>query len=191
MDDKKLFIIAGANGSGKTTLAKELLPEYDLVFINADEIARSINPHNLESVRVSAGKEVFKKLDECLNNGINFAIETTLSGSFLVKYIKKAKEIGYKTTIIYVFLDNPQFNINRIKARVKNGGHNIPNEDVIRRYHRSLFNFWNNYKDLVDSWEVHYNGISYFELVIECQSQGIEILNEKLYNLFMEILKND
>lgn len=188
MDDKKLFIIAGANGSGKTTLAKELLPEYSLVFINADEIAKTINPHNLQSVRVSAGKEVFKKLDDCLNNGISFAIESTLSGSFLIKYIKRAKSLGYTVSLSYVYLDNPEFNINRIKARVKNGGHNIPNADVIRRFYRSKNNFWLKYKDLSDIWEVYYNGMSGFVLVVKSISSQIEILDEKLYNVFMENL---
>lgn len=191
MYNKKLFIIAGANGSGKTTLAKELLPEYGLIFINADEIARNINPHDIHSVRVSAGKEVFKKLDECLNSGISFAIETTLSGNFLIKYIKKAKELGYQTTIIYVFLDTPQFNIKRVKVRVKNGGHDIPDEDVIRRYYRSKNNFWFKYKDLVDIWEVYYNGMSIYELVMKYRNSDIEILDELLYNLFMENLQDE
>lgn len=48
MFSKNLFIIAGANGSGKTTLAKELLQEFDLFFINADEIAKSINPDEMD-----------------------------------------------------------------------------------------------------------------------------------------------
>lgn len=191
MTDKKLFIIAGANGSGKTTLAKEVLPEYSLEFINADEIARSINPQNIESVKVTAGKIVLKKLDDSLSKGVSIAIESTLSGNFLLKYIKRAKDLGYQIAIIYVFLDTPLFNIKRIKARVRNGGHDVPDEDVIRRYNRSLYNFWNKYKALVDSWEVHYNGISYFQLVMESEFQGIEIVNEKLYNLFMEILNND
>jgi len=190
MKDKKLFIIAGANGSGKTTLAKEVLPEYNLEFINADEVARSINPDDLQSVRVTAGKIVLKKLDDCLNKGISIAIESTLAGNFLLKHIKKAKDLGYQTAIIYVFLDNPQFNIERIRSRIRNGGHYIPDEDVIRRYHRSIFNFWNKYKDNVDTWEIYYNGISYFQLVMESESKEIEIVNEKLYNLFMEILKN-
>ena len=85
--NKSFFIIAGANGSGKTTLAKELLPEYALEFINADEIARAINPNDLQAVRVQAGKLVFKKIDEMFLHEKSFALETTFSGNFLVKTI--------------------------------------------------------------------------------------------------------
>jgi predicted ABC-type ATPase len=191
MKDKKLFIIAGANGSDKTTLAKEVLPEYNLEFINADEVARSINPNDLQSVRVTAGKIVLRKLDDCMNKGISIAIESTLAGNFLLKHIKKAKDLGYQTAIIYVFLDNPQFNIERIRSRVRNGGHYIPDEDVIRRYRRSIFNFWNKYKDLSDVWKIYYNGGSDFLLVAKSISFEIEILDERLYNLFMENLINE
>jgi predicted ABC-type ATPase len=191
MKDKKLFIIAGANGSGKTTLAKEVLPEYNLEFINADEVARSINPDDLQSVRVTAGKIVLKKLDDCLNKGVSIAIESTLAGNFLLKHIKKAKDFGYQTAIIYVFLDNPQFNIERIRARVRNGGHYIPDEDVIRRCFRSKKNFWYKYKDLSDVWKIYYNGGSDFLLVAKSISSEIEILDERLYNLFMENLINE
>ena len=134
---KSLFIIAGANGSGKTTLAKELLKEYSLDFINADEIARAINPDDLHSVRIQAGKEVFKKLNEMLSQDKSFALETTLSGNFLVKVLKQAKIQGYNTALVYSFVDNPDICIERIKVRVRTGGHHVPDEDVIRRYYRS------------------------------------------------------
>lgn len=89
---KKLYIIAGANGSGKSTLASELLPEEKLKFINADEIAKEICPDNIESVRISAGKETYKRLNLFFENNISFAIETTLSGNNYVKTIEKAKK---------------------------------------------------------------------------------------------------
>lgn len=77
---KYLYLIAGANGSGKSTLASELLPEERLKFLNADDIAREICPENIESVRISAGKEVYKRLNTFFEEGTSFAIETTLSG---------------------------------------------------------------------------------------------------------------
>jgi len=90
---KYLYIIAGANGSGKSTLASELLPEEKLEFINADEIAKEICPENIESVRISAGKEVYKRLNIFFEQGFSFAIETTLSGNNYVKTIEKAKSL--------------------------------------------------------------------------------------------------
>ncbi len=101
---KQLFIIAGANGSGKSTLASELLPEENLEFLNADDIAKEICPENIESVKISAGKEVYKRLNLFFENNVSFAIETTLSGSNYIKTINKAKELNYNVALIYTFL---------------------------------------------------------------------------------------
>lgn len=181
---KYLYIIAGANGSGKSTLASELLPEEKLKFINADEIAKEICPQNIESVRISAGKEAYKRLNSFFEQNISFAIETTLSGNNYVKTIQKAQELNYNVVLIYSFVDTPQICINRIKARVLKGGHDIPDEDVIRRFFRSKNNFWNKYKNIVDEWHLFYNGISYYILIAKKEFNNVEILNEELYNEF-------
>ena len=91
MQDKIFYIIAGANGSGKNTLASELLPSESLKFLNADEVAKEICPENIESVKIKAGKIVLKRLEDLLNSGKSFAIETTLSGKNHIKTIQKAK----------------------------------------------------------------------------------------------------
>lgn len=181
-----LYIIAGANGSGKSTLSNELLSDKNLEFLNADEIAKEICPQNIESVRVKAGKIVLEKLNKLLNNRRSFAIETTLAGKNHIKTIHKAKELGYKTVLIYSYLDNPDFCENRIKIRVLNGGHNIPKEDIIRRFYRSKENFWNLYKDIVDEWNIFYNGTSEYILVAQHSNNTLEIYNENLYNDFIK-----
>ncbi|CDE97613.1 putative uncharacterized protein [Clostridium sp. CAG:813] len=78
---------------------------------------------------------------------------------------------------------------NRIKIRVLNGGHNIPKEDIIRRFYRSKKNFWNIYKNLVDEWNLFYNGNSEYILVAQYSNNDIEIFNENLYNEFIKDLK--
>jgi predicted ABC-type ATPase len=186
---KNLFIIAGANGSGKSTLASELLPEEKLEFLNADEIAKEINPVNMESVRISAGKEVYKRLNNYFAKNISFAIETTLAGNNHVKTIKRAKELGYNVALIYSFVDNTDICINRIKARVMNGGHNIPDEDVIRRFYRSKNNFWHKYKDIVDNWMLFYNGSEKTELVATGKKEDYNLLGESSFELFMKDIK--
>ncbi|OGI03501.1 MAG: hypothetical protein A2Y25_10940 [Candidatus Melainabacteria bacterium GWF2_37_15] len=188
---KQLFIIAGANGSGKTTLAKELLPEFGLKFINADEVAREINPDDLQAVRIQAGKLVLKKINELLLQGISFAIETTLSGNFLVKTIKQARQQGYNTALIYCFVDNPNICIERIKVRVKRGGHFVPDEDVIRRFYRSKSNLWYKYRDIVDKWMLFYNGIEKIELVASGIKGDYNLLDESSFELFLKDIKND
>ncbi len=78
---------------------------------------------------------------------------------------------------------------NRIKIRVLNGGHNIPKEDIIRRFYRSKKNFWNIYKNLVDEWNLFYNGNSEYILVAQYSNNDVEIFNENLYNEFIKDLK--
>ena len=90
-------------------MASELLLDKKLKFLNADDIAKEICPDNMESVKIRAGKIVLEKLGKLLNNRKSFAIETTLSGKNHIKMINKSKELGYKTVIIYSYLDNPEF----------------------------------------------------------------------------------
>lgn len=185
MKNKNLYIIAGANGSGKSTLASELLPYEKLEYLNADDIAKKICPENIKSVKIRAGKIVIDKLAKLLDNHKSFAIETTLSGKNHIKTIEKAKALGYKITLIYSYLDNPILCENRIKVRVLNGGHDIPKEDIERRFYRSKKNFWNIYKDIVDEWFLFYNGSSEYILVAQSENRELEILNENLYNDFI------
>ena len=189
MDKPILYIIAGANGSGKSTLASEFLPSENLEFLNADEVAKRICPEHIESVKIQAGKIVLKKLDELLNKKKSFAIETTLSGKNHIKTIKKAKELNYKVVLIYSYLDSPLMCENRIKIRVLNGGHDIPKEDIIRRFYRSKENFWNLYKDIVDEWNLFYNGLSEYIFVAHYSNNAVEIYNENLYNEFTKDFK--
>ena len=189
MQEKILYIIAGANGSGKSTLASELLPKKSLEFLNADDVAKEICPEKIESVKIKAGKIVLKKLDELLNSDKSFAIETTLSGKNHIKTIEKAKNLGYETVLIYSYLNTPEMCENRIKIRVLNGGHDIPKNDIIRRFHRSKDNFWNIYKNLVDEWNLFYNGLSEYTFVAHFSNNNLEIYNDNLYNEFIKDFK--
>lgn len=189
MRKKILYIIAGANGSGKSTLASELLPSENLEFLNADEVAKEICPENIESVKIRAGKIVLSRLENLLNTEKSFALETTLSGKNHIKTIEKAKRLGYQVVLIYSYLDNPVLCENRIKIRVLNGGHNIPKDDIIRRFYRSKKNFWNIYKNLVDEWNLFYNGTSEYILVAQYYNNKVEIFSENLYTEFIKDLK--
>ena len=182
---KTLYILAGANGSGKSTIAKELLPEENIVYVNADDIALQLCPENMQSVRIKAGKEFHSRISKLFNEQKSFAMESTLSGIGHIKTIETAHKLGYKVIIIYTFVDDPDACIVRIQTRVKNGGHPVPDEDVIRRYSRSKQHFWNKYKNLADHWVLYYNGGDDIISVAE-QDKGkdIAIFAETLYNLF-------
>jgi len=181
---RELFLIAGANGSGKTTLAKELLPEFGLEFVNADEIAGELNPGDVDKVKITAGKKVFTKINDLVAQGKSFAIETTLSGQYLIRLMRQLKEKGYLITLIYVFLDNPEIAIDRIKVRVRNGGHFVPDQDVRRRFYRGKKNFWNIYTDLANYWEIYYNGERGFIQVATGEIEKMMIIDETLFELF-------
>ena len=185
---KTLYIVAGANGSGKTTFAMTYARLKNLHFINADEIAKQYDPRDLEKFKIKAGREFFNQLQDNLdNNKGSFIIETTMSGKYLIKVIANAKQKMFEVVLIYLFLDDATENILRVKNRVLNGGHDIPIEDIKRRYIRSRKLFLSLYKDLVDKYLLFFNGDDNYELVAEDK----EILDENLYNQFLKGFKNE
>jgi len=161
----KLYIIAGANGSGKTTFAKTFAKFNELYFINADEIAKDLDPNNITRHQVKAGRIFFEELNKRLSEKRSFVIETTLSGKYLVKYIAKAKKNGFDIELLYLFLERPQTNIVRVANRVLNGGHNIPENDIIRRFFRSKKMFFEVYTQIVDRWTIYHNSDEVFEKI--------------------------
>ena len=139
---KQLWIIAGPNGSGKTTLIKRYIERFvnQVPVVNPDEIAVAINPSAPGSAAMQAGREALKLQNQYLNEGKSFLLETTFSGKRELKILQKAKEKGFKTNLIFVGLTDPERNIDRVGRRVLDGGHDVPTEDIIRRYHRSMNN---------------------------------------------------
>ncbi|GMO61179.1 MAG: zeta toxin family protein [Rickettsiales bacterium] len=182
MTNKVLYIVAGANGTGKSTLAYRMLNlKQNLFFINADDIAKQLNSNDIEKEKITAGKIAINEMKNNFKNKKSFIWESTLSGNIAKNIIKEAKDNNYEIHLIYVFVDNPNVCIDRIKIRVSKGGHNVPNEDIIRRYYRSVSNFFI-YKDIVDFWELYYNGIS--NILV---ANKFEIIDNILYNNFKEI----
>ena len=184
--NKKLYLIAGANGSGKTTLAHELLREEPgLIFINADEIAAQIG----DNAGIAAGRVLLDQANTLLADGKSFAMESTISGSYHLRILRKAREKGYEINMIYVFLDTIGLNIARIKNRVLLGGHNVPDEDVVRRYRRSMKNFEAAVANS-DAWKLYYNSDNGHILVATGCSDDIDISDDGLYEMFKTELKN-
>lgn len=187
---KTLYIIAGANGSGKSTLAEVLLREKELDFLNADEIAKEIAPDAINSVPVSAGKEYFRRLSQFFKDEKSFAVESTLSGNNIIRIINQAKKQNYKIILVYSFLQNCTNCIERVKFRVQNGGHNVPEEDIIRRYYKSIVKFWDEYRLMVDEWSLFFNGYNYAPAIVACgNSENYVIINEELQLMFDKIYK--
>lgn len=167
MSTPTLIIFAGANGSGKTTAAQKYLKEPGALFtdfINTDKIAEGLSPFQPEAARVSAGKIFFERFDEFVEQRKSFAFETTLAGKTHAKYIQKAKDAGYSVCMVYLYVDDPLLNMARVKIRVKHGEHNVPDEDIKRRYKRSLYNLVNTYWYLCDTVEIVDTNTDEYEL---------------------------
>ena len=135
-----LYIIAGCNGAGKTTASYTILPEilHCKEFVNADEIARGLSPFQPEAVAIQAGKIMLQRIKELITLNKDFAIETTLTTLSYKQTINKAKEKGYKVTLIFFWLNDVNLAIKRVESRVLDGGHNIPEETIRRRYKKGF-----------------------------------------------------
>jgi len=155
----RCIIIAGPNGAGKTTFAREYLPKDVGVihFVNADLLAAGLSPLKPELAVLSAGRLFLGELDRLARTKQDFSFESTLSGLAYVSRLKRWKAAGYRIEIIFLRLASVQLALRRIAARVKQGGHNVPRADVLRRFARGWKNFETAYKPLADMWEVYDN----------------------------------
>ena len=151
---KTLYIIAGCNGAGKTTASYTILPEiwHCQEFVNADEIARGLSPLNPNSMAVQAGRIMLQRIEELLKQGVSFSIETTLATRSYVQLVKRAQAEGYSVNLLFFWLESPEMAVQRVAKRVKEGGHDIPEDVIYRRYKLGICNFFNLYKDVVDFW---------------------------------------
>jgi len=181
---QEIVIIAGANGVGKTTFARTFLQEYDYVFLNADEIAKSLSAENPAAKKISAGKLFFKELKEAIEHEKSLLIESTLSGHYLEKFLKNLNDDNYQITVIFLFADSPEILIKRIAERVEKGGHFVPNEDVKRRLIRGKQNFWKIYKNLADEWFLYYNMEDNFQLTAAGEKNETLVIDENLFAKF-------
>lgn len=159
MKSPRCIIIAGPNGAGKTTFAREFLPKYAGVvhFVNADLIAAGLSPLRPELAALAAGRLLLTELDRLAKARLDFAFESTLSGLTYLNRIKRWKAAGYGIGMVFLRLASPQLALRRIAARVKQGGHDVPRADVLRRFDRGWKNFVTVYRLHADAWTVYDN----------------------------------
>jgi predicted ABC-type ATPase len=153
------IIIAGPNGAGKTTFAREFLSkEMGVVrFVNPDLIASGLSPLRPELAALAAGRLFLRELNRLAKFKDDFAFESTLSGLTYVRLLQRWQAAGRRIEIAYLRISSPQLALRRIAARVKQGGHNVPRRDVLRRFTRSWINFEKRYRLLADAWSVYDN----------------------------------
>ena len=192
MQRPNLYIIAGPNGAGKTTASFSLLPDvlHCLNFVNADEIARGLSPFASESVAFQAGRIMLQRIDELLPQKVDFAIETTLATRSYVHLVHRAQNLGYKVHLIYFYLENEEQAIQRVAQRVSNGGHNIPEQDIRRRFKRGIYNLLNLYMPICDSVLIYNNVMTPAKLVARkiTQQDDLEAVEPDMWNQLIQKL---
>ena len=154
---KKIRIIAGPNGAGKTTFATEfLLNEADSpTFVNADMIAVGLNPFEPERSAMQAGRLMLRMIDDYVDRGESFAFETTLSGRGYARQIPIWQAKGYRVELYFLRLPTPEMTLTRVRNRVMEGGHYIPEDVARRRFDAGWRNFNEIYRDIVDEWALY------------------------------------
>ena len=159
MAEKKILIIAGPNGAGKTTFATEFLPNEAgrPFFVNADLIAAGLSPFNQDVVAVQAARLMVRQIGAHAREGRSFAFETTLSGKRYARLIPEWQMKSYRVKLIFLRLATPEIAIERVAQRVTEGGHDVPEAVIRRRFGAGWRNFEVLYKGLVDDWAVYDN----------------------------------
>jgi len=152
-----VYVIAGPNGAGKTTFASEYLP--DLVqcreFLNADLIAAGLSPFAPETQDMLAARLLLTRARELVQKGRSFAFETTLSGRGYARQLQQMKDSGYRVALFFLWLSSVDLAKTRVRTRVLQGGHNIPEHVIVRRYDAGLRNLFELYRPLADVFQFY------------------------------------
>jgi predicted ABC-type ATPase len=156
----RVLMIAGPNGAGKTTFARAFLPNEGQCkrFINADLIAAGLSPFEPERVAVQAARLMLDEIARAVADGESFALETTLSGLGYLRQIRAWRAAGYRVSLYFLSLPSPELAIARVKLRVQQGGHNIPEPVIRRRFEAGLHNLTQHYRFAVDGWVLYDTG---------------------------------
>ena len=188
MNSKNVYIIAGPNGAGKTTFAVKFLPQYVRCpnFVNADLIAQGLSPFSPGAAAIKAGRLVLEQIHQFANRRVDFAFETTLSGKLYVNLFKSLKKKGYKIHIFFLWIPDVDLAVSRIKSRVAQGGHDVPTRDILRRFSRSIWNFFKIYQSFADSWMLFNNAGPSPVLIAERKNTKIRIIDEHSYENIVE-----
>lgn len=165
----QIVTLAGPNGAGKSTLAARIVPP-GVPFLNADNIARSLTPAPGQNADFAAGRLLLARMDETVQAKISFALETNLASHTLATRIPRWQEAGYTVSLVFVWIPSADLAVERVAARVRSGGHHIPDATVRRRYKAGLQAFFEVYQPLVDRWRLYDNsGLGAATLVAQCR----------------------
>ena len=179
----RLYIISGPNGSGKTTASYGVLPELldCSEFVNSDEFAKHLSPFSPESAYITASRLMMRKVKYLFDRREDFCIETTLATRALIKMTRKAQELGYYVTVLYLWLETPDMAVQRVANRVLAGGHDVPEETIRRRYSVGLHYLFRDFMPLCDRWILCDNSDDNLRLVAESSGSGITVRDPETF----------
>jgi len=185
----QLYIIAGPNGAGKTTFAGKFLPLFTNCreFVNADEIAQRLSPGKPGRAALSAAREMLGRIRELSVQRVNFALETTLSGKSYEGLLQNLKRRGYEIHLYFLWLPDVALAIARVADRVRKGGHDIPPDDIRRRYQAGIANLFSIYRSLCDSWTLFDSSRPLLYTIAAETGDGLVVLDEKVFATFMKM----
>jgi predicted ABC-type ATPase len=174
---KKLYVIAGCNGAGKTTASYTILPEIlDCdEFVNADEIAKGLSPFRPEKAGIQAGRLMLQRIKSLITKEQDFAFETILATKSYKNFVADAQANGYSVTLIFFYLSSQDLAVKRVETRVKEGGHDIPENVIRRRYENGLKKFFNIYSSIVDEWMFIENSGEPYQLIAQKTKSEVKI----------------
>ncbi|MDA3878877.1 MAG: zeta toxin family protein [Prolixibacteraceae bacterium] len=191
--ESNLYIISGCNGAGKTTASYTVLPEMLNCeeFVNVDEIAKGLSPFNPDKAAIEAGKLMLKKMHTLIAAKKDFAFETTLSPRSYVNLVQLAHDSGYHITLLFFWLNSVDLAVERVKSRVREGGHDIAEHVIKRRYKTGLINLFQRYIPVCDYWMIFDNSNLKAEFVAEGYlNNGRIIKNNSIFEQIFQTYNN-
>jgi predicted ABC-type ATPase len=174
---KDIVIIGGPNGAGKTTSAPAIIPRRLEIseFVNADEIARGLSPFDPQGAAIAAGRVMIERIRTLVQTGESFAFETTCAGRAHAHWLRECKARGWRLTLLFLWLPTPQAALDRVAKRVREGGHGIPSDAVIRRWKLGAANMRHVYLPLSDVALIYDNSDAGRLLIAE-RSLGVPLV---------------
>jgi predicted ABC-type ATPase len=178
-----VYVIAGPNGAGKTTFASEFLPDFVQCreFLNADLIAAGLSPFAPETQNVRAGRLLLERIRHLARERADFGFETTLAGRSYVKLLGDMKANGYRVVLFFLWLPSADMAVARVQNRVKQGGHNVPEDDIRRRYAAGVANLFRLYRPTSDGWWLYDASRLPPKLIASEERRHLIVKQKKLY----------